>query len=140
VVSSCGYNFATAKEVALKLMEATGVVAEGFSAADLRHGPIAMIGYDFPVIAVVPPGRAGPGVEALVEELANRGAELVVIAEDPAIVDKGAAGFRMPVSCPEELSPILYALPAQMLAHDLALLKGLDPDAPRGLSKVTETW
>ena len=116
------------------------MVAEGFSAADLRHGPIAMIGRDFPVVAVVPPGRARPGVEALVEELANRGAELVVIAEDSAVVDKGAAGFRVPVSCPEALSPILYALPAQMLAHNLALLKGLDPDAPRGLSKVTETW
>ncbi len=140
VVSSRGYNFATAREAALKLMEATYVVAEGFSAADLRHGPIAMIGYDFPVVVVVPPGRARPGVEALVEELGNRGAELVVIAEDSAVVDKGAAGFRMPVSCPEELSPILYALPAQMLAHDLALLKGLNPDTPRGLSKVTETW
>ena len=61
-------------------------------------------------------------------------------AVDQAVVDEGAAGFRVPVSCSEELSPILYALPAQMLAHDLALLKGLDPDAPRGLSKVTETW
>jgi len=114
------------------------VVAEGFSSADLKHGPIAMIGRDFPVVAVVPPGRARHGVETLVEDLANRGAELVVIAEDSAIVEKGAAGFRVPVSCPEELSPILYALPAQMLAHDL--LKGLNPDAPRGLSKVTETW
>lgn len=140
VVFSRGYNFATAREAALKLMEATYVVAEGFSAADLKHGPIAMIGRDFPVVAVVPPGKARPGVETLVEDLANRGAELVVIAEDSAVVDKGAAGFRVPVSCPEELSPILYALPAQMLAHDLALLKGLNPDAPRGLSKVTETW
>ena len=139
-VFSRGYNFATAREAALKLMEATYVVAQGFSAADLEHGPIAMIGHDFPVVAVVPPGRARPGAEALVENLADRGAELVVIAEDSAVVDKGAAGFRVPVSCPEELSPILYALPAQMLAHDLALLKGLNPDAPRGLSKVTETW
>jgi glucosamine--fructose-6-phosphate aminotransferase (isomerizing) len=140
VVFSRGYNFATAREAALKLMEATYVVAEGFSAADLRHGPIAMIGHDFPVVAVVPPGRARPGVEALVKDLANRGAELVVIAEDSAVVEKGAAGFRVPVSCPEELSPILYAVPAQLLAHDLAVLKGLNPDAPRGLSKVTETW
>lgn len=140
VVTSRGYNFATAREAALKLMEATYVVAEGFSAADLRHGPIAMIGHDFPVVVVVPPGKARPSVEALVEELGGRGAELVVIAEHSAVVDKGAAGFRMPVSCPEELSPILYALPAQILAHDLAMLKGLNPDAPRGLSKVTETW
>ena len=140
VVCSRGYNFATAKEAALKLMEAAYVVAGSFSATDLRHGPIAMIGHDFPVVAKVPPGRARSGVEALVEDLAGRGAELIVVAEDAAVVDKGAAGFRVPVSCPEELSPILYALPAQMLAYDLALLKGLDPDAPRGLSKVTETW
>ena len=53
---------------------------------------------------------------------------------------KAAAGFRVPVSCPEELSPIIYTLPAQMLAHDLSVLKGLDPDSPRGLSKVTESW
>jgi glucosamine--fructose-6-phosphate aminotransferase (isomerizing) len=99
-----------------------------------------MIGRDFPVVTIVPPGRARPGVEQLVEELADRAAELVVIAEDRAVAHKGAAGFRVPVSCSEELSPILYALPAQLLAHDLALLKGLDPDAPRGLSKVTETW
>jgi glutamine---fructose-6-phosphate transaminase (isomerizing) len=71
VVSSRGYNFATAKEAALKLMEATYVVAQGFSAADLMHGPIAMIGRDFPVVALVPPGRARPGVEELVEELAG---------------------------------------------------------------------
>ena len=140
VVSSRGYNFATAKEAALKLMEATYVVAQGLSTADLRHGPIAMIGRDFPVVTIVPPGRARPGVEQLVEELADRAAELVVIAEDRAVAHKGAAEFRVPVSCSEELSPILYALPAQLLAHDLALLKGLDPDAPRGLSKVTETW
>jgi glucosamine--fructose-6-phosphate aminotransferase (isomerizing) len=133
VVFSRGYNLATAHEAALKLMETTYVAAEGFSAADLRHGPIAMIGRDFPVVAVVPPGRARPGVEALVKDLAGRGAELIVIAEDSAIVDKGAAGFQVPVSCPEELSPILYAVPAQMLTHDLALLKGLNPDAPRGL-------
>jgi glucosamine--fructose-6-phosphate aminotransferase (isomerizing) len=49
-------------------------------------------------------------------------------------------GFVVPASCPEELSPVLYAIPPQMLAHDLARLKRLDPDAPRGLSKVTETW
>jgi glucosamine--fructose-6-phosphate aminotransferase (isomerizing) len=94
--------------------------------------------------APLPPGRARPGVEALVEELAGRSpdreAELVIIGEDPALVERDAAGFWRSIFCPEDLSPILYALPAQILAHDLALPEGLDPDAPRGLSKVTETW
>ena len=140
VVASRGYNLATARETALKLTETSLVVAEAFSAADLRHGPIAMIGCDFPVVAIVPPGVARPGMTTLVEGLADRGAELVMIGEDAGMIDRVAAAFRIPVSCPEPLSPILYALPAQLLAHDLSTLKGLDPDAPRGLSKVTETW
>jgi glucosamine--fructose-6-phosphate aminotransferase (isomerizing) len=72
--------------------------------------------------------------------LAARGAELAVIGEEPDLVAEAAAGFLVPVSCLEALSPILYALPAQLLAHSVAELRGLDPDSPRGLSKVTETW
>ena len=140
VVTSRGYNLATAKEAALKLTETSYLVAEAFSAADLRHGPIAMIGRDFPVIAIVPPGRAKPGMTTLVENLNEGGAELVVIGDDASMVDRAAAGFHVPVSGPEELSPVLYALPAQLLAHELSSVRRLDPDAPRGLSKVTETW
>jgi glucosamine--fructose-6-phosphate aminotransferase (isomerizing) len=140
VVTSRGYNLATAQEAALKLMETTYVVAEAFSAADLRHGPIAMIGQDFPVIAIVPPGKARPGMGSLVENLWERGAEVAVISDDEALSGRAGVGFVVPISCPEELSPVLYAAPPQMLAHDLARLKRLDPDAPRGLSKVTETW
>ncbi|HEX5975119.1 MAG TPA: SIS domain-containing protein, partial [Rubrobacteraceae bacterium] len=140
VVTSRGYNFATAKEAALKLMETTYVVAEAFSAADLRHGPIAMIGQDFPVIAIVPPGRVREGMDALVESLWERGAEVAVICDDGALARHAAVSFEVPCSCPEALSPVLYAIPPQILAHDLARLKRIDPDAPRGLSKVTETW
>lgn len=140
VVVSRGYNLATAREAALKLMEATYVVAEAFSAADLRHGPIAMIGQDFPVIAIVPPGKVRPGLRSLVETLRERGAEVAVISDDAALVEQAPVGFLVPHSCPEELSPVLYAMPSQTFAYDLSRLKGLDPDAPRGLSKVTETW
>jgi glucosamine--fructose-6-phosphate aminotransferase (isomerizing) len=141
VVVSRGYNLSTAKEAALKLMETAYVVAEAFSEADFRHGPIAMIGKDFPVVAIVPPGKARPGMKALIESLSERGAELLIVTgEKEDIVGKTAAHFLVPESCPEELSPVLYALPMQMLAYELARLKGLDPDAPRGLSKITETW
>ncbi len=138
VVVSRGYNLATAREAALKLMETSYVVAQPFSEADLRHGPMAMVTRDFPVVAIVPPGKAKGSMVDLVETLNERGAELVVIGEEP--IEKAAAGFRIPVACPEELSPVLYAIPPQMLAHDLSVLKGLDPDSPRGLSKVTESW
>jgi glutamine---fructose-6-phosphate transaminase (isomerizing) len=140
VVTSRGYNLATAEEAALKLMETTYVVAQAFSAADLRHGPIAMIGHDFPVLAIAPPGRAQPGVRSLVENLRDRGAELLVISDERPMLDKASARFPVPGSLPEELSPILCAIPIQLLAENLARLKGLNPDSPRGLSKVTETW
>jgi glucosamine--fructose-6-phosphate aminotransferase (isomerizing) len=140
VVTSRGYNLPTAQEAALKLMETNYVVAEAFSAADLRHGPMAMIGQDFPVIAIVPPGKARAGMTSLVEGLRERGAEVVVISADRELTSGAPAGFLVPASCPEELSPVLYAIPPQILAHDLSRLRGLDPDAPRGLSKVTETW
>ncbi len=140
VVTSRGYNLATAQEAALKLMETTYVVAEAFSAADLRHGLIAMIGQDFPVIAIVPPGKVRQGMGSLVENLWERGAEVAVISDDEALAGRAGVSFTVPVSCPEELSPVLYAIPPQMLAHDLSALKGLDPDVPRGLSKITESW
>jgi glutamine---fructose-6-phosphate transaminase (isomerizing) len=140
VVTSRGYNLATAEEAALKLMETTYVVAQAFSAADLRHGPIAMIGHDFPVLAIAPPGKAQPAMRSLVENLRDRGAELVVVSDERTMLDKASAKFPVPGLVAEELSPILCAIPIQLLAENLARLKGLNPDSPRGLSKVTETW
>lgn len=140
VVTSRGFNLPTAQEAALKLMETSYVVAQPFSEADLRHGPIAMVTRDFPVLVIVPPGKARSTMAELVETLEGRGAELLVMGEDDETLGKAAAGFRVPVSCPEELSPVLYAIPPQVLAHDLSILKGFDPDVPRGLSKVTESW
>jgi glucosamine--fructose-6-phosphate aminotransferase (isomerizing) len=140
VVTSRGFNLPTAQEAALKLMETSYVVAQPFSEADLRHGPMAMVTQDFPVLAIVPPGKTASTMTNLVGTLDERGAELVVVAEEEEVLRKAAAGFRVPVSSPEELSPVLYAIPPQILAHDLSVLRGLDPDAPRGLSKVTESW
>jgi glucosamine--fructose-6-phosphate aminotransferase (isomerizing) len=141
VVTSRGYNLATAEEAALKLMETSYVVAQAFSAADLKHGPIAMIGQDFPVLVIVPPGKVRQGLRSLVESLEHRGAELVVISDEfDSILEKAPAKFKVRARCADELSPILYAVPIQLLAENLARLKGLNPDSPRGLNKVTETW
>jgi glucosamine--fructose-6-phosphate aminotransferase (isomerizing) len=140
VVTSRGYNLATAEEAALKLMETTYVVAQAFSAADLKHGPIAMIGRDFPVLGIAPFGKIQTGMRSLVENLRDRGAELLLVSDDKDMLNKASATFPVPGSLPEDLSPILYAMPIQLLAEKLARLKGLNPDTPRGLSKVTETW
>src|SRR5215207_10139415 len=140
VVTSRGYNLPTAEEAALKLMETTYVVAQAFSAADLRHGPIAMIGQDFPVLIIAPPGRVQQDLRFLVDGLKDRGAEFVAISDDSSILEKASAKFEIQARCADELSPILYAVPIQLFAENLAHLKGLNPDSPRGLNKVTETW
>ena len=82
-------------------METSYVVAQPFSEADLRHGPIAMVTRDFPVLAIIPPGKARSTMAELVEALDKRGAELVVMGEDDGTLKKAVAGFRFPVSCPE---------------------------------------
>src|SRR5918911_581888 len=87
VVTSRGYNLATAEEAALKLMETTYIVAQAFSAADLRHGPIAMIGHDFPVVVVAPPGKVQQDLRSLAENLKERGAEFVAISGDNFILE-----------------------------------------------------
>ena len=99
-----------------------------------------MIGRDFPVLALAPPGKAQPGMGALVENLRERGAELVVVSDEMAMLGKASASFHVPESPHEESSPILCAIPIQLLAENLARLKRLNPDSPRGLTKVTETW
>lgn len=140
-VVSRGYNLATAKEAALKLMETNYLFASAFSAADLRHGPIAMIGDNFPVLAFVPPGKARLGMLELVNKLtSDNEAELLIVGDEEAMNPIASARFTVPESTSEALSPVLYAVPAQLLAEHLARTKGRNPDAPRGLNKVTETW
>ncbi|MGH2894630.1 MAG: SIS domain-containing protein [Solirubrobacteraceae bacterium] len=132
VVTARGYSYATAQEAALKLMETSYVSAQAFSGADLLHGPLAMIDESVPVIAVSSPGRGGEAMRPALERLAAIGAHVLRV---------GAAG-DLPVAVdgvPEHLLPILEILPLQRLAWRLALDRGVDPDRPRGLSKVTQT-
>jgi glucosamine--fructose-6-phosphate aminotransferase (isomerizing) len=133
VTTARGYSYPTAREGALKLMETSYLAAQAFSGADLLHGPLAMLGPDVPVIAITSPGRGGWALTPVLERLAA--AEVPVLRVGPR--------DGMPVESdglPEPLSPILEILPLQQLAWRLAIDRGGDPDRPRGLSKVTETW
>ncbi|QBI21943.1 SIS domain-containing protein [Egibacter rhizosphaerae] len=127
-----GYLYAIALEAALKLKETTSILAQGYSAADLRHGPIAVIERDFPVLAFDAPGPAAEDMSALRAELAERGARMLRV---------GVGAGQLPV--PEGLAEPFVAIPgvvrAQQLARELALARGLEPDAPVGLRKVTPT-
>ncbi|MFD8076634.1 SIS domain-containing protein [Streptomyces sp. NPDC059718] len=139
VLTSRGYGYPTAKEAALKLMETSYIPALSFSGADLLHGPLAMVDNVSPVIAIVTEGKGGEALQPVLDRLRGRGADLVVIGNQ-ASVDAASAGFVLPTEgVAEEVQPILEILPLQMLAYEITIARGQDPDAPRALAKVTET-
>ncbi len=139
VVLGRGYNYATAFEIALKLKELTYIVAEPYSSADFRHGPVAIVERGFPVVIVAPQGAVYPDMLALARELAAREAELIVISEQDKPLRLARTPLRLPVTLPEWLSPFTCIVPGQLLALHVTLSKGYDPDHPRGLKKITET-
>jgi len=139
VVVGRGYNYATAHEIALKLKELTYVVAEPYSSADFRHGPVALVEHGFPVIVIAPQGAVYGDVLRLTRKLADREAELAVISEQDEPLDLARVPLRLPVGLPEWLSPFSCVVPGQLLALHGTLAKGYDPDHPRGLTKVTKT-
>ena len=134
-----GYNYATALETALKLKELTYVVAEPYSSADFRHGPIAMVEPGFPVLMAAPSGAVYPDLVALAEELRAREAELVMISDQVQALALAQTGLALPESVPEWLSPVVAVVPGQLFAAALTRAKGYDLDRPRGLQKVTRT-
>jgi glucosamine--fructose-6-phosphate aminotransferase (isomerizing) len=139
VVIGRGYNFATAFEIALKIKELTRTVAEPYSSADFRHGPIAMVGSGFPVLVIVPTDTVAGDVRALVADLKGLGAELLLVSEDESLLDQAQLPLRLPGGIPEWLTPLMAVLPGQCFSLALAQAKGLNPDQPLGLKKVTET-
>jgi glutamine---fructose-6-phosphate transaminase (isomerizing) len=141
VVVGRGLNYANAYEFALKLMETCYVVAERFSPADFLHGPIALVERNFPVFLFAPAGVTWPAMQEMLAKLRALKAETVVITDAG---NRAAAGtsdrvMRVPARLRELYTLIPYIIPAQLFAACLAEQKGLDPDRPRTLSKVTRT-
>jgi glucosamine--fructose-6-phosphate aminotransferase (isomerizing) len=146
-----GLNYSNSFEFALKLMETCYVVAERFSSADLLHGPIAMIGEHFPAFVFCPSGPTWKSSSELLEKLDAIKAESTLITDESnlaAAALKKSPRNRLTIPAdisfkgplPEEVyTPIPYIIPAQLFAANLAEVKGLDPDRPRTLSKVTLT-
>src|SRR3989454_4987168 len=139
VVVGRGMAYANAYEFALKLMETCYVVAERFSSADFLHGPVAMIDRHFPVILFAPAGVMLPGTKDLIDRLRELSADTLVITGDLDAAAKCTRSIIMPREIDEFLAPVPYIIPAQLFAALLAEAKGLDPDRPRSLSKVTRT-
>jgi glutamine---fructose-6-phosphate transaminase (isomerizing) len=139
VVVGRGLAYGNAYELALKLMETCYVVAERFSSADFLHGPLAMIERHFPVILFAPPGVMLTGTKELIERLRELRADTLVITGDLEAAAMCSRSIIMPREIDEFLAPVPYIIPAQLFSALLAEAKGLDPDAPRSLSKVTRT-
>ena len=133
IIVARGYLFAAALEIALKIKETCSVLADGYSAADLRHGPIAAVTRGLPVVALCAPGPAFSDVASLVDELRARGASVLVVGSGER------ADVPLPGEVAEPLAPIVAVVRGQQLAHGLALRLGYDPDSPEGLTKVTAT-
>lgn len=134
-----GMNYGNALEFSIKLMETCYVIAHRFSSAEFMHGPIAMVGENFPVFLFAPPGLMYDSTKNLVVKLNELGAKTCVISSEDEILTLATHGLKIPAHISEFLSPIPYIIPGQMFTALLAEAKGLNPDQPRSLSKVTKT-
>jgi len=140
VVLGRGFNYATAFEWSLKLKELTYAVAQPYSSADFLHGPIALVSSGFPIFAVAPEGDVLNDMAALLRKLKeNHRADLFIVSEDQDLLQIADCPLPLPKGIPEWLSPLVTIIPAQLFSYHLTLIKGIDPDTPRGLKKVTLT-
>ena len=138
-VLSRGMNYAIALESALKIQETTYTRAKAFSTSDFQHGPIAMVDNNIPVIVYAPDGPTLNDTESMIDRLTNLGIELIVVSNKQSILDKGTCSISIPYTANDIISPYYNAVVAQLFACSLSLAKGLNPDSPRMLSKVTIT-
>ena len=132
-----GPHYPVAMEGALKLKEISYIHAEAYPAGELKHGPLALVDAEMPVIAVAPDDALLEKLKSNLEEVRARGGELYVYAEESAAMDEAGDGLhliRVP-SAPESVAPIVYTVPLQLLAYHAAVMKGTDVDQPRNLAK-----
>jgi glucosamine--fructose-6-phosphate aminotransferase (isomerizing) len=132
-----GACFPIAMEGALKLKEISYIHAEGYAAGEMKHGPIALIDRNVPVIAIAPSGPLFEKTASNLQEAAARGGQLIVFSDaEGAAKLKGIAAETVVLPTVDPfVAPILYAIPVQMLAYHVAVLKGTDVDQPRNLAK-----
>ncbi len=131
-----GLNFPIALEGALKLKEISYIHAEGYAAGELKHGPIALIDKEMPILALVPKDNVYQKVISNVEEIKARQGRLILIGteQDDQLTTLTEDVIYLP-AVHEELNPILYTIPAQLLSYEIAARRGCDVDQPRNLAK-----
>ena len=132
-----GQDYPLALEGALKLKEISYIHAEGYAAGEMKHGPIALIDDKVPVVVIAPSGPLFEKTVSNMEEVRARGGQVVLISDAKGIAEAGEgciATIEMPVVHPL-IAPLVYAIPVQLLAYHVAVVKGTDVDQPRNLAK-----
>lgn len=132
-----GFSYPTAMEGALKLKEITYIHGEGYAAGELKHGPLALIDDEIPVLAVVPPGKSHDKTLSNIEEVKARGANVIAIGslEDDLLKSEAHDFFGFEGEINEIISPIPYVVPLQLLSYYISVERGIDPDKPKNLAK-----
>jgi glucosamine--fructose-6-phosphate aminotransferase (isomerizing) len=130
-----GIHYPIAMEGALKLKEISYIHAEAYPAGELKHGPLALVDSDMPVIAVAPNDDLLEKLKSNLEEVRARGGKLYVFGHDKALHDSLITKFVELPEAPELIAPILYTVVLQLLSYHVAVLKGTDIDQPRNLAK-----
>lgn len=134
-----GINYSTALEMSLKIQETNYIRAKAFANSDFQHGPIAMLQKDMPVFIFAPTGASESDAEDLIGKINAAQADLLVISDDPAVRQRGSCSLSIPGGNDDYTSPFCNVAVAQMFACSLAVARGLNPDQPRLLHKVTKT-
>lgn len=131
-----GANYPIAVEGALKLKEISYIHAESYPAGELKHGPLALIDENTPVVVLAPNDELVEKLKSNISEVKARGGELIIFADEDVKLEEesGTHIFRLP-KIPKEIAPIIYTIPLQLLAYHTAVLKGTDVDKPRNLAK-----
>jgi glucosamine--fructose-6-phosphate aminotransferase (isomerizing) len=131
-----GAHYPIAMEGALKLKEISYIHAEAYPAGELKHGPLALIDADMPVITVAPNNSLLEKLKSNMQEVSARGGQLIVFMDEtlPAVTESNVQILKIP-QVDNEISPIVYTVPLQLLSYHVAVLKGTDVDQPRNLAK-----
>jgi glutamine---fructose-6-phosphate transaminase (isomerizing) len=140
IVLGRGFNLSTAEEIALKLTETSYVLARAWSVADFEHGPIAVVEAGFPILLVGGGGPTETDLDDIAQRLGGYGCRVIGIFDGNTRRLDGDAAVSFESGLPEELTPLTLVVLGQLLALRVALARGLDPDRPRALRKVTRTW
>lgn len=131
-----GYNFPVALEGALKLKEISYIHAEGYPAAEMKHGPIALISHEMPVVVIAPSAGMYEKVVSNIQEIKARKGKIISIVTEGDVVVKSLSDYTISIPDTEEcLVPLLAAIPLQLMAYHIAVVKGCDVDQPRNLAK-----